>query len=255
MWQDKNLVQFLTTAHNTEQKTMKERRRPKAYSPWLKKLVAEVWLGEGKRVLSLPTYSVDYNNHMGGVDRHDQLRSYTSTQLKAFRSWFALFFFLLDAAIINAYLLCLDIHRSSNDPRLIKHRNFRRALAWLLVIEGANALDAQWTRYLIELKEQQPQPRYKGKLRSGAVPTGNTSQARDAGYIGANWHLPDKRLAPGNHQPTRAFQTTKYCAYCRYLVNVMKEEHSIKRTRFCCSLCGPNYPLCALCQDRFHSLD
>ena len=44
VWQDKNLVRFLTTAHLCSNKDINEvsRRRPRAYNSFLKKLVANI---------------------------------------------------------------------------------------------------------------------------------------------------------------------------------------------------------------------
>src|SRR3954451_18246919 len=43
---------------------------------------------------------------MGGVDIADQHRQYYSTQITTGRTWMPLFFWLLDTAIINSYLIC-----------------------------------------------------------------------------------------------------------------------------------------------------
>lgn len=79
VWQDKNLVQFLTTYHDPRDKHVIQRKRPSApnSSQWFKDMVASVWGNEGTATLLLPTYAVDYNFNMGGVDRHDQMRSYS----------------------------------------------------------------------------------------------------------------------------------------------------------------------------------
>jgi hypothetical protein len=59
---------------------------------------------------------------MEGVNIADQLRSYYSTQLAVFRTWVPLFFWLLDTAIINSYLICKKLN-IIND-----HKAFRLAL-------------------------------------------------------------------------------------------------------------------------------
>ena len=83
VWQDKNLVQFLTTHHDPQNTTVVDRKKPSAHnrSKWYKKMVSSVWGNQGIATLHLPTYSVDYNFNMGGVDCHDQMRSYSPTQL------------------------------------------------------------------------------------------------------------------------------------------------------------------------------
>ena len=64
MWQDKNLVRFLTTAYSCGDEDVSEVdwRRPQAYNSFLKKLVADVWGNNLIKKLTLPRLSIDYNN-------------------------------------------------------------------------------------------------------------------------------------------------------------------------------------------------
>ena len=77
-----------------ENYTLRRRRRPlrprnhDAY----RDLIDQVWGNQPIRELALPTATVDYNLHMGGVDIVDQRRSYYSTQLHVVRNWMPLFF-------------------------------------------------------------------------------------------------------------------------------------------------------------------
>jgi len=84
----------------------------------MKEVVHKVWGDAGKKVLYLPKWSVDYNNYIGSVDIYDQLRSYYPTQLKALRSWIGIFFFLLNVAIVNAFLICRQVYKESKDKTL-----------------------------------------------------------------------------------------------------------------------------------------
>ena len=184
VWQDKNLVQFITSHHDPRAKTLAERKKPFAHnsSKWYRDMVAAIWGSLGVVTLLLPTYSVDYNMNMGGVDRHDQMRSYGPTQLISVRTWLPFFFFMYDAAIINAFLAYKDIFGHTKIPHLSRQKDFRMQLAWNLVIMGAREMDEEWTDILAT--GGPIQPRYKGKYRSGAVPKGNTTKARHRGYVG-----------------------------------------------------------------------
>ena len=64
VWQDKNLVRFLTTAHSCGDEDVDEvnRRRPRGYNSFLKKLVADVWGDNPIKKLTLPRLSINYNN-------------------------------------------------------------------------------------------------------------------------------------------------------------------------------------------------
>ena len=73
VWQDKNFVRFLILAHLCSNKDVNEvnRRRPRAYNSFLKKLVADVWGDDLIKKLTLPRLSIDYNNWIGGVNIYD----------------------------------------------------------------------------------------------------------------------------------------------------------------------------------------
>jgi hypothetical protein len=52
--------------------------------------------------LEVPTAINDYNHYMGSVDIANQYRAY-EIHRKTDRIWFPIFFFFIDAAIVNAY--------------------------------------------------------------------------------------------------------------------------------------------------------
>ena len=59
--------------------------------------------------LAIPDYIDMYNHFMNRVDVADQLRSYYNTQKSYWKSWKALWHFLLDTTITNAYLQASSI--------------------------------------------------------------------------------------------------------------------------------------------------
>jgi len=67
---------------------------------------------------------------MDRVDIADQLRGYYATQLPVRRTWMPLFFWLLDTAIINSYLI---LKKSGIN---ISHKDFRIQLVWDLIKVG-----------------------------------------------------------------------------------------------------------------------
>jgi hypothetical protein len=62
---------------------------------------------------------------MGCVDIADQLRAYYSTQRISLRSWYPLFFWMLDTAILNAYLVGKQLHGKED---YMEHKEFRASL-------------------------------------------------------------------------------------------------------------------------------
>jgi hypothetical protein len=107
-WQDNNIVLVLSTIHSPYLYTLVERKKPSATST--NAAIARTPFGSGaesagiwKKHLDIPVAINDYNHYMGGVDIANQYRSSYEIHLRAMRTWFPLFFFFLDAAIVNAY--------------------------------------------------------------------------------------------------------------------------------------------------------
>ena len=94
VWQDRNLVRFLTTAHSPAATKSVKRKRPNGYSktPAYRAEIGRIWGDKVEKVLEHPQVAVDYNTYMGGVDIADQYRSSYELQLRSLRTWFPLFF-------------------------------------------------------------------------------------------------------------------------------------------------------------------
>ncbi len=60
----------------------------------------------GSRIaVTCPTAIISYNQHMGGVDRGDQVRGYYSCRTRCRKFYKYIFHFLLDVSITNAFIL------------------------------------------------------------------------------------------------------------------------------------------------------
>jgi hypothetical protein len=248
VWQDKNLVQFLMTSHEPTADSFIKRSRPRnPQTAWLKRVVEREWGALGEKLMKHPTYSVDYNDSMGGVDQHSQFRSYCSTQLKASRTWMPLWFFLLDAAVVNAYIITREVYGGgikrggSKDPISNIQRSFRLRLAWLLILTGRSerrAHDVSATR-----------PRGERFQRGNAF-GGRTSIG--VSYVTKATPLPAFRHSPGDHHLIRSFNKPQSCVYCRHL-NRRDLAHKVRRSRLSCSGCSEDYPICNTCQIPWHA--
>jgi len=281
VWQDKNVVRFLTTYHECTPEernfTTRRRKRPRITSS-NSELIRAGWGEDHVRQLRIPLLSVNYNDYMGGVDIADQRRSYYYTQLPTCRNWFPLFFWLLDTSIINSFLLsqvyfstlpsCLSSSSSSSSslsptstysflsPKSKSwsaHGFYRTRLAWNLVLEG-------FRRSRILPTPTAPLPNLHTPSR--IQPLGNRSQKRGAGsYITKNYDLNSRRLLPGDHICEKAPRTKNYCLFCRYLSkkpelttvfhNPNGPKGRVRYTNFQCSFC--KVPLCkTFCMQKYH---
>ena len=58
-----------------------------------------------RRLLPIPSMVDDYNHFMNSVDIANQLQAKFTTKQQTHRTWLPLFYFYLDTAIVNAYIL------------------------------------------------------------------------------------------------------------------------------------------------------
>src|SRR5205807_9273822 len=110
LWFDNAPVTIMTTIYSLngeKSEIVRQRKRPGRKSTNAKRALAEFG-DEHQKELAVPVAINDYNFHMGGVDIADQYRSYYDTQLTTFRTWFPIFFWALDTALINSYLAFPD---------------------------------------------------------------------------------------------------------------------------------------------------
>jgi len=98
-------VLALSTVHKVDELNgfiERERRRP-AKTSTNAAIVRKVFGDNVRKKLDIPLLIDDYNHHMGGVDLANQYRAAYETHRSTFRSWWPIFFWLIDAAIVNAY--------------------------------------------------------------------------------------------------------------------------------------------------------
>jgi len=78
---------------------------------------------------------------MGGVDIADQLRGYYNCQLTVRRTWFPLFFWLLDTTLVN----CFKLYCKATDQK-VASKEFRLDLAWDLINSTVEDVGKRITR-------------------------------------------------------------------------------------------------------------
>ena len=114
-----------------------------------------------------PESIISYNKFMGGVDRGDQLRGYYSCRSKRRKFYKYIFFFLLDVAITNAYILTSHYSPSHSFKNI---KSFRLQLAKELIGEycsrrrrgrgGTVIRPLPFRHYPIRIDDGKPGPRY-----------------------------------------------------------------------------------------------
>jgi hypothetical protein len=128
-WQDNNIVLGMTTVHSihrTEDLRKRERKHPSKTSTNAH-LMKEVFGDSFTKELEIPSFIDDYNHHMGGVDITNQLRASYETHHPTFHTWWPLFLWIIDAAVVNAYQISCVNAQHSNQPKPTQLQ-FRREL-------------------------------------------------------------------------------------------------------------------------------
>ncbi|XP_063924603.1 piggyBac transposable element-derived protein 4-like [Zophobas morio] len=186
-WKDKRSVHILSNFHDPEN-------------------ISEVGRQEKNGNITqvpCPEAVIDYNRNMNFVDKFDQLSSYKIDR-RSKKWWHRIFFYLLDAAVINAYC----IYKSLDVPEL-SSKDFRRALVNGLLAEQIVASSAN-------------------KRRSNDTPMARIEVKKCKPFI-----PPEVRQNSSAHQPERS--TRRRCALCSTSAKQV-------RTDWICSVC--KVPLC-----------
>jgi len=141
LWQDNNAVLGITTAfslHQEEDRTRKDRRRPKPTSTNAA-VVLPVFGDHSIKTLDIPTAIDAYNHHMNGGDHANQLRAtFSCHRPQEDKWWRPVWYWLLDVCATNAYLLW-KLSEDAADTRL--HTKFHTLLIEQLLAQDSTVLD------------------------------------------------------------------------------------------------------------------
>ncbi|KAI4454281.1 piggybac transposable element-derived protein 4 [Holotrichia oblita] len=174
---------------------------------------------EGEREqVHCPKAIEDYNKYMGGVDKFDQnMESYSISQ-KSRRWWLKIFYFLLDASIVNSYILYkTTLKLSSKKQKPMTHLMFRKTLANELISDFCS--------------------RPKKGRRPEVLVTKNKMYKKQNGTRIAITQL----VNVGIHLPVKG--TCRRCAYC-------STKEVPKKSQIMCKACKVNF--CLECYAVFH---
>ena len=120
-WMDKRPVTVLTTIHDDSVITVERRSRHAV---------------GGVEEVEKPVAIAQYTKYMGGVDTADQLLSYYGFSHRTVKWWRRAFFFLLDMAVVNSYVLYTLLN--PNKRKRLTHEQFRVQLATDLLSASGN---------------------------------------------------------------------------------------------------------------------
>ena len=149
IWQDNKPVCALTTAHSlhrTEDRIQRTRRCPKISSE-NRRILDPVFKGLPFKDLFIPRAIDDYNHHIKGVDQADQLRAaFTCHRKQSYWTQMPFFYFLIDVARVNSYLLWLwssTTYTASAKRTHSSHRDFVKTLCFQLLHSNDNTKEKE----------------------------------------------------------------------------------------------------------------
>lgn len=205
-WKDrgKKCVTVISTMHNAESKCFVLRTNNRGV----------------RESVPCPDSIRDYNLYMGGVDRFDQLLSTYNISWKSRRWWLKLFYYCIDASIVNSYILYKDtVSKCMSGTKPLSHMKYRSQLA----TEMIGSFSARIKKApVIQI----------GRGRKGNAPDGRATVANTIRLTNVGQHLPAKG------------PTFRRCAHC----STTKKQ---KRSTTVCVRC--NVALCLPCFIPFHT--
>jgi hypothetical protein len=125
-WQDNNTVLALSTIYTIDKAEdfVEKVRKRLAKTLTNGRIVQQVFGDDYAKELQIPCFIDDYNQHIRGVDLANQFRAVYIVHKPTFRTWWPLFYWLIDIACINAYRL----YQLTGGKRLLTHLQFKTEL-------------------------------------------------------------------------------------------------------------------------------
>jgi len=185
--------------------------------------------GKVKKTISIPPAIKFYRTYMGGVDLFDQYRASYKLQLRSFKYWHAMFYFILESALVNAWALYCQNRKLANLPLEFTHFEFRAAIA--------KSLAEEWERRKTPLPSS-PLKHFKVSVKAKQHLIAGTGH--ESRFLCPKKHLQYRVRTPASISgKTRKRQLM--CVHC-----------SISRPITMCSLCS--IPLCIPdCYHNYHT--
>ena len=158
-----------------------------------------------KALIKCPLAVAQYTKRMGGVDQFDQFRSHYILGRRSNKWWMRLFYFLVESASINAFILYKAVHKGKK----ISQQKFRERLAYGLLdgyTSRKRTAELSWKRSTSTIT----QPEDDSSKKSGVPQEIRYSQ------LGVHWpeELPSFRRCHICSNSTRNKRSRFRCSKC-----------------------------------------
>ncbi|CAG4971648.1 unnamed protein product [Parnassius apollo] len=247
-----NIVDYIVTCTNTKDnpKDIIKKKLKKNQHVWVRKNKVYVSKWVDKRPLLMVTTSVhprlveiqnrfqqrkikpaevaEYNQHMSGVDRADQMISYYSSPRKSIRWYKKVMFHLLDVAVWNSFFIFKKYCQANCDFLLFREELIRRLLD----------LPADLTAEQVILARS----KYDNRIRANLLPLPVSTIDDDVGSSRVHGHWPEKIPVQEGSNKTSKYLKCKMCT----------KKKVRRETCLRCKGCPEKPALCALCFEEWH---
>ncbi|CAG5010492.1 unnamed protein product [Parnassius apollo] len=175
-----------------------------------------------------PAEVAEYNQHMSGVDRADQMISYYSSPRKSIRWYKKVMFHLLDVAVWNSFFIFKKYCQANCDFLLFREELIRRLLD----------LPADLTAEQVILARS----KYDNRIRANLLPLPVSTIDDDVGSSRVHGHWPEKIPVQEGSNKTSKYLKCKMCT----------KKKVRRETCLRCKGCPEKPALCALCFEEWH---
>jgi hypothetical protein len=136
LWQNNNQILSITTVYNLTDMIMKSHKRPSSTSTSAS-IIRSIFRDSACKDLPIPVVINVYNAYMSAADIANQCQAaFTTLQSQNSCYWKSLFYWLLDIALVNSYLLAKATSRAIREKsrHCCDHWWFQNALVKILII-------------------------------------------------------------------------------------------------------------------------
>ena len=182
-WKDKRVITMLSTMYNTQCEDVVRTMGPNTAT-----------------TISKPVVISQYTKFMGGVDRADHYCGSYAFLRKTSKWWRKMFFWLLEVAIVNSYIL-FNLNRKQQGLKEVRHKKFRKSLILQLVgnVRNKNANKCRGRIVDVEGCDRLTGKHFVDKIPNGKAKDCAVCSDRKVKRIQTVYHCETCERKPGLH--------------------------------------------------------
>ncbi|CAH2000325.1 unnamed protein product [Acanthoscelides obtectus] len=105
----------------------------KYYFADLEKMSSDEHMNEDVQDVACPRLVLEYNKHMGYVDKVDMLKPIYELDRKSKKWWLRIFWYLLDISLVNAYIIFKNRNTTTKSGKCMTLKDFKLAVCLGLI--------------------------------------------------------------------------------------------------------------------------